>query len=129
MKVYKEVGVKRDKPFIQRDVTTLTEQAGYIDTEAQVKRMLFAGENLIAYKKSAYEYPEGEFDLATVKPDPTLDVGFDPVDADMFRRNALERIKASRKRKAAADSLKNGAAAYAERSGVKGTPETPAPTA
>lgn len=128
MKLYKEIGVERDKPFIERDVTTLTEQAGYLDTEAQVRRMLFAGENLRAYKRAAYEFPEGEFDLDTVKPDPTLDVGFDPADADMFRRNALERIKVAQKKKAAAVSLKNGAAASADKSGVEGTPETSAPT-
>lgn len=128
MKLYKEIGVEREKPFIERDVTTLTEQAGYLDTEAQVRRMLFAGENLRAYKRAAYEFPEGEFDINTVKPDPTLDVGFDPADADMFRRNALERIKVAQMRKAAADSLKNGAAASAEKSGVEGTPENSAPT-
>lgn len=108
LSLYYEEGVKRDKPFIERDVTTKTEQAGYVDTEAQVKRMLFAGENLMAYKKSAYEFPESEFDIDEVRPDPTLDVGFDPADADMYRRKVSEKIKVAQKRAVAEKGVYEG---------------------
>lgn len=100
LNLYFEEGVKRDKPFIERDYTTLTEQVGYVDTEAQVKRMLLAGENLMAYHRQAYDYPEGEFDLRAAEPDPTMKVGFDPADASFLMSRAkasLEAAKAAKK--------------------------------
>lgn len=121
MKVYKEEGVERDKPFIERDVTTLTEQVGYVDTEAQVKRMLYAGENLMAYKRSGYDFPEGDFP-EDVAPDPTLEVGFDPADADMYRRKVSEKIKVAKLR-AEASSRKQDASAHAGESEAKGASE------
>lgn len=99
LKLYFEDGVKRDRPLYVRDTTTETEQVGYVDTEAQVRRMLLAGENLMEYHRKAYEYPEGVFDLRVAQPDPTLDVGFDPADADYFMRRAkssLAAVKAAR---------------------------------
>lgn len=98
MKLYYEVGVERDKPFIERDVTSNVQQVGYVDVEAQVKRMLLAGENLREYHRKAYDFPESDFDLDDVRPDPTLDVGFDPADATFFARRVEEKIKAARKR-------------------------------
>lgn len=98
LQLYYEEGVKRDKPFIVRDITTKTEQVGYVDTEAQVKRMLYAGENLMQYRRKAYDFQDGEVDLDKAKPDPTLDVGFDPADADLYRRSAQARIEEARKR-------------------------------
>lgn len=96
LKVYLEEGVKRDKPFIERDTTTETEQVGYVDTESQVKRMLLAGENLMAYHRQAYDYPDGEFDLRSAQPDPTMKVGFDPADASFFIKRAKASLEAAK---------------------------------
>lgn len=100
LKLYKEEGVKRDRPLYVRDTTTETEQVGYVDTEAQVRRMLLAGENLMEYHRKAYDYPEGEFDLKVAQPDPTLDVGFDPADADYYMRRVKSSLAAAKAAKA-----------------------------
>ena len=100
LKLYVEEGVKRDRPLYIRDTTTETEQVGYVDTEAQVRRMLLAGENLMEYHRKAYDYPEGEFDLKVAQPDPTLDVGFDLADADFYMRRVKSSLAAAKAAKA-----------------------------
>lgn len=95
-KVYKLEGVKRDHPIFERDVTTQTEQVGYVSAEAQVMRMLSAGVNLRAYHRAAYDYPDGEVDVEKAVPDPTLKVGFDPADASFFMRRAISSLEAAK---------------------------------
>ena len=52
-----------EEPIYERDTSSITEQAGYVDAETQVKRMLVAGAHLIDFRRGlspgAYEYPDG----------------------------------------------------------------------
>lgn len=99
--------VQREVPFILRDTTCQTEQAGYVDAESQIKRLLYAGENLMAWKKEFYDFPDGEFD-DDVMPDPTEVLGFDPVDAQILVESVRKRLKRSEAAKAimASDPVK-----------------------
>lgn len=107
LRLYFEEGIKRDKPFIERDVTTQTEQAGYVDAETQIMRMLYAGENLMQYKRLAYDYPDGEVDIEKAVPDPTRKVGFDPADASFFMRRAKSLLEAAKQRAPEVDKEKD----------------------
>lgn len=98
MKVFSENGVKRDRALYIRDITTETEQVGYVDAGTQIMRMIAAGENLMDYKRYAYEYQDGEVDIAKAVPDPTMKVGFDPADADFFMRRARASLEVAKVR-------------------------------
>lgn len=80
-----------EEPFFERDRSSITEQAGYVDAETQVKRMLVAGVNLADYRKLSYEYGPDDSIADDVRPDPTMDVGFDLADASMI----IDRAKAT----------------------------------
>lgn len=84
--------LERDKPFFVRDVSSMTEQAGYIDAETQITRLMQAGVNLVAYRREMYDYPDGDVP-ADAKPDPTLDVGFDLADAQMINESLAAKAK------------------------------------
>lgn len=98
MKLFFENGVKRDRPLYIRDTTTQTEQVGYVDAGTQIMRMIAAGDNLMEYKREAYDYQDGEVDIAKAVPDPTRKVGFDPADADFFMRRARASVAAAKAR-------------------------------
>lgn len=78
-----------EEPFYERDKSSITEQAGYVDAETQVKRLITAGANLELFRKGlmpdSYEYDEDEVPDC-VLPDPTQDVGFDLADASQILR-------------------------------------------
>lgn len=99
--------VQREIPFFERDTTCYTEQAGYVDAESQIKRLLYAGENLLNWKREFYDFPDGEYD-DDVSPDPTETYGFDPVDAQILMEAARKRLKRSEAAKAsmASDPVK-----------------------
>lgn len=83
--------VKREKPFIERDATTMTDQAGYIPADVQINRFIAAGVRLQAARREEFEYPNGDVPVDVV-PDPTADVGFDLADASAL----LNQIASSR---------------------------------
>lgn len=90
-----ELLLSRTRKFVERDRTTQTEQAGYVDAESQIKRLLYAGENLMNYKREFYDCPDGEW-TDDILPDPTQALGFDPVDAQILMES-IEK-KAMRKK-------------------------------
>jgi len=119
--------VKRDKPFIERDTSTKTEQVGYVTIGQLVTQMMMSGERLMSYKRQAYDFPEGVFDDNDLVPDPTLDVGFDLADASFYQSSIASKLKKAKAineaRKAAkvADSeAKRSAAEHAGNSGAAG---------
>lgn len=85
--------VKRDKPFIERDTSTKTEQVGYVTIGQLVTQMMISGERLVSYKRQAYDFPEGVFDDSDVVPDPTLDLGFDLADASFYQSSIASKLK------------------------------------
>lgn len=102
-----------EEPLYERDISSITEQAGYVDAETQVRRMLTAGVNLMAFRKGMYEYDDGDVP-EDAQPDPTLDVGFDLADASRIIENA----------KATAEALQKEGAEGGT-SPVSGAPEPP----
>lgn len=93
--------VEREKPFIERDSFSNVNQIGYVTIEQQVTSLIIAGERLMSYKRQAYDYPDGELDEATARPDPTLDVGFDPADYSFYSSQLAKRLAKARKEKEA----------------------------
>lgn len=101
----------RDRPLYERDTSSQTEQAGYVDAKTQVTRLMAAGVNLLNYRRAYYEYPDGNVP-ADAKPDPTLDVGFDLADGDAIvgkLNSKLDAAKASKDIDAAARKASNKA--------------------
>lgn len=101
------------EPIYERDTSSITEQAGYVDAETQVKRMLVAGVNLMAFRKGMFDYDDGVVP-EDAQPDPTMDVGFDLADASQILENA----------KATAEALQKEGA-KGETSPESGVPPTP----
>lgn len=72
------------EPIYIRDTKSQTEQAGYVDAQTQVTRLIRAGATLRDFRlgliSGEYEYPDGVVP-DDAKADPTQDVGFDMADA------------------------------------------------
>lgn len=85
-----ELGI--DRNFYVRDTSSITEQAGYVNAETQVTRLIAAGVNLMDFRRQFYDYPDGEVP-SDAKPDPTMSVGFDLADADMIMSDLSSKAK------------------------------------
>lgn len=68
------------KPFVERDPSTETDQAGFIPADVQINRFIKAGVRLTAARREEYEFPDGNVP-DDVRPDPTEELGFDLADA------------------------------------------------
>lgn len=91
--------VERERPFIERDSFSNVNQIGFVTIEQQVTGLIIAGERVLSYKRQAYDYPDGEVDVATARPDPTLDVGFDLADYSFYSSQLAKRLAKARKEK------------------------------
>lgn len=92
----KKLFVERERPFVKRDTFSKVDQVGYVTFDQQVNSLILAGERVTAWKREAYDYPDGEVDVATAKPDPTMDVGFDLADASEILRKAEQKVEIKR---------------------------------
>lgn len=70
----------------------ITEQAGYIPIQVQVRNMLVAGERLNEYRKEQFDFGPGEEVPSDVSPDITRSPYFDLADATQIGRAAEERL-------------------------------------
>lgn len=92
----KKLYVERERPFVERDTFSNVDQVGYVTFDQQVNALILAGERVMAWKREAYDYPDGEVDEATAQPDPTMTVGFDMADASEILRKAERKIEIKR---------------------------------
>lgn len=108
-----------EEPIYERDTSSITEQAGYVDAETQVRRMMVAGATLQDFRRgmssASFEYPDGQVPDDVV-PDPTLDPMFDLSDASAI----LDRGAAA----AAALQKEEGKGETSPVSGVSPTPSS-----
>jgi hypothetical protein len=70
----------------------LTESAGYIPANIQIRQMIAAGERLGEMRKELYDFPDGKVDEDFI--DPTRGPNFDFADADALKREAVGNLKA-----------------------------------
>lgn len=89
----KKLYVERERPFIERDTFSNVDQVGYVTFDQQVRSLILAGERVMAWKRQAYDYPDGEVDEANAVPDPTMTVGFDLADASEILRSTKAKIE------------------------------------
>lgn len=95
--------VERERPFFKRDTVSNVDQVGFVTFEQQVNSLLLAGERVMAWKREAYDFPDGEVDEVSAKPDPTMDVGFDMADASEILRKTQEDIELAKAEKEVAE--------------------------
>lgn len=89
-----------EEPIHIRDTSSQTEQAGYVDAETQVTRLLRAGASLrdfrLGLNPGLYEYPDGDVPDDVV-PDPTQRVGFDFADASAISAQLAAKAQAAKR--------------------------------
>ena len=71
----------------------LVETAGYVPAKKRIEDMILAGQRLVDYRKSLYDFPDGEIDENAS--DPTRDLNFDMADATQLQMSLEASLKAS----------------------------------
>lgn len=77
----------------------ITEQAGYVPVQIQVRNMIAAGERLGEYRKEQFDYAAGETVPDDVEVDITRSPNFDLADGTQLGRAAISRLKEDAKAK------------------------------
>lgn len=74
-----------------QDYVSITETAGYLPAHVQIENLIDAGRRLDAYRKEAYEFPDGVVPPDYV--DPTRSPGFDMADGTRIGREVEARLR------------------------------------
>lgn len=82
---------------------TLVETAGYMSAQKRIENMILAGQRLVDYRKSQFDFPEGEIDESFE--DPTRSPNFDLADASQIQIQAEASLKASQTSQGAPQSV------------------------
>lgn len=79
---------------------TLVEIAGYIPAQKRIENMILAGQRLVDYRKSQFDF-EGVEKIDYDFNDPSRSLNFDVADATQIKLSVTERLKRSQKRQEA----------------------------
>ena len=88
------------KPEMNKD-EKLVETAGYIPAQKRIENMINAGQRLVEYRKSQYDF-EDESSIDPNFKDPGRSLNFDMADATQLQLSTAERLRASQARQEAA---------------------------
>lgn len=72
---------------------TLVETVGYMSAQKRIESMILAGQRLVDYRKSQFDFPDGEIDEDFT--DPTRIANFDLADATQLQMQTEASLKAS----------------------------------
>lgn len=97
----------------KNDQVTMTETAGYIPAQLQIKRLVDAGKQHLLNKSQAYDYPEGAPDDGYLAPDRRRN--YDIADAHQELMATKANFKSRKKRESAEIEAKKIEEAEAEK--------------
>lgn len=83
---------------------TLVERAGYISAQKRIENMILAGQRLVDYRKSQFDFEGDKIDLDFT--DPTRDPNFDMADAFQHDLEIQSRIARAKKAELDKEALK-----------------------
>ena len=112
-----------DRPPVKLEINKdekLVETAGYIPAQKRIENMINAGQRLVDYRKSQYDFD----DEKSIDPDfrdPGRSLNFDMADATQLQLSTAERLRASQARQEAAR------AAAKAKEGENGVPPSETP--
>lgn len=85
---------------------TLVEKAGYISAQKRIENMILAGQRLVDYRKSQFDFPDGEIDEDFN--DPTRVKSFDLAEATELQLRTDASLKARQARLKLQEELPKG---------------------